>query len=94
MKIGKVNQWIDSGSTPVNVMGKFQLKPMQRAILNCLEKNNVLANLPTGFGKSLLFQYFAASITDKNKCVILVVPLRALLWDVIREAENLSINAQ
>jgi superfamily II DNA helicase RecQ len=94
MKVGTVEEWVREGSTPRNVMGIFELKNMQKAILNCLEKNNVMANLPTGFGKSLLFQYPASSCHGNSSTVIVVVPLRALLWDVMREARNLRIQAE
>jgi superfamily II DNA helicase RecQ len=57
---------------------------MQRAILNCLQVSDVIANLPTGFGKSLLFQYPASLQKLNEKCIIVVVPLKALLWDSIR----------
>jgi superfamily II DNA helicase RecQ len=60
---------------------------MQKAILNCLQVSNVIANLPTGFGKSLLFQYPASLQPLNLQCVLVVVPLKALLWDTIREAK-------
>ena len=60
MKHAKAAEWIGRGKTPDQVFGKMVLKPLQKAILNCLEQNDVVANLPTGFGKSLLFQYPAS----------------------------------
>jgi superfamily II DNA helicase RecQ len=57
---------------------------MQIAIINCNKLNDVLVNLPTGFGKSMLFQYPASKLL--NECIIIFVPLRALLWDSIKEA--------
>jgi superfamily II DNA helicase RecQ len=41
-----------------------------------------LVNLPTGFGKSMLFQYPASKLF--NECIIIFVPLKALLWDSIK----------
>jgi superfamily II DNA helicase RecQ len=32
---------------------------MQTAIINCNKEFDVLVNLPTGYGKSMLFQYQA-----------------------------------
>jgi superfamily II DNA helicase RecQ len=57
---------------------------MQKAILNCLEVSDVVANLPTGFGKSLLFQYPASLQKVNINCILVIVPLKALLWDTIR----------
>lgn len=57
---------------------------MQIAIIKCNLLNDVLVNLPTGFGKSMLFQYSASKLF--NECIIIFVPLRALLWDSIKEA--------
>lgn len=65
IKIAKIADWIDKGNTPNTVFGKLQLKTMQKAILNCLQVSDVIANLPTGFGKSLLFQY-PASLQKTN----------------------------
>ena len=40
------------------------LKPMQIAIVNCsyLHGYDILVNLPTGFGKSMIFQYIASQL--------------------------------
>ncbi len=80
MRIGVVKEWV-KGEQSAN-FGEIRLKPMQLAILNCNKENDVLVNLPTGFGKSLLFQYQAAQLRDK--CVVVFVPLRALLWDCLK----------
>lgn len=93
MKIAKMAEWVEKGSTPAMVFNKFELKPMQRAILNCLMVSDVVANLPTGFGKSLLYQYPASLQKRNKKCIIVIVPLKALLWDSIREARDLGITA-
>lgn len=61
--ISKLAEWVDNGVTPETVFGTMKLKGLQKAILNCLQKHDVIANLPTGFGKSLLFQYPASLIT-------------------------------
>lgn len=59
-KTAKMLDWVDRGKTPLIVFKIFELKTMQKAILNCLQISNVIANLPTGFGKSMLFQYQAS----------------------------------
>ena len=59
----------------------IQLKPMQTAIINCNQKYDVMVNLPTGYGKSMLYQYQA--LLSNNKTIIVIVPLKALLWDAI-----------
>lgn len=80
MRLGKISDWTKSGEEIT--FKNIRLKPMQAAIINCNRSNNVLVNLPTGFGKSLLFQYPASQLIDK--CVIVFVPLKALLWDCLK----------
>lgn len=80
MRIGVIKDWVKPGQSAL--FGDIRLKPMQIAILNCNKDNDVLVNLPTGFGKSLLFQYQAAQLQDK--CIVVFVPLRALLWDCLK----------
>jgi superfamily II DNA helicase RecQ len=89
MKIGKISEW----TSPLEnkLFGVIKLKPMQMAIINCNRDNDVLVNLPTGFGKSLLFQYPASQL--KGKCCIVFVPLKALLWDCLKEAELHNLTA-
>jgi superfamily II DNA helicase RecQ len=58
MKIGTIKEWVKPGESMS--FGEIKLKPMQMAILKCNRTNDVLVNLPTGFGKSLLFQYPAS----------------------------------
>jgi superfamily II DNA helicase RecQ len=83
MKIGAIKDWAKPGE--ISNFGQIKLKPMQIAILKCNKAHDVLVNLPTGFGKSLLFQYPAAQL--QNKCIVVFVPLKALLWDCLKEAE-------
>lgn len=47
-------------------------------------------NLPTGYGKSMLYQYPALTST---RCTVVFIPLRALLWDALAEARKLGIPA-
>jgi hypothetical protein len=36
LKIAKMADWANKGSTPSKIFNKFELKTMQKAILNCL----------------------------------------------------------
>ena len=89
MKIGKVSEWSDV-SQEVTFKG-IRLKPMQLAIINCNQRHHVLANLPTGFGKSMLFQYPASRLTRTT--ILVFVPLKALLWDSLKEATLFNLSA-
>ena len=74
---------------------KLQLKPEQRnAVEYLLNHDDVLAVLPTGYGKSLIFQLFAvaASIEMKEPQTVLVVcPLKSIIEDQLAEAESMGI---
>ena len=62
----------------------FCLKPLQVKCFECLLKGqDIIAVLPTGFGKSLLFQLlpdFLPVKADKN-IVIVVCPLNSIIGD-------------
>lgn len=80
MEVGKIS---DFRKEEENITFRgIKLKPMQVAVINCIKKYHVLANLPTGFGKSMLFQYPASQLKDKT--VLVFVPLKALLWDCLK----------
>ena len=76
---------------------KLQLKPKQRnAVEYLLNHDDVLAVLPTGYAKSLIFQLFAvaASIERKEPQTVLVVcPLKSIIEDQIAKAESMGIPA-
>jgi len=80
MKIGKVSDW--TSALEKKIFGVIKLKQMQIAILNCNKDHDVIVNLPTGFGKSLLYQYPASKLV--KKCIVIFVPLKALLWDSLK----------
>ena len=72
------------------------LKPEQRKALNyLLNGKDVLVVLPTGFGKSLIFQLFAvAGQVEMVKTVALVIcQLQSIVDDQIAEARSLGISA-
>jgi superfamily II DNA helicase RecQ len=89
MQNGAIKDWTLPGEALT--FGDIRMKPMQIAILNCNRRHDVLVNLPTGFGKSLLFQYPASKL--KDQCVVVFVPLKALLWDCLKEAELHKLTA-
>lgn len=89
MRLGAVKDWVRPGDS--ETFGPIKLKPMQLAILRCNRQHDVLVNLPTGFGKSLLFQYPASKL--QGSCIVVVVPLKALLWDCLKEAELHGLTA-
>ncbi|XP_028417277.1 ATP-dependent DNA helicase Q1-like [Dendronephthya gigantea] len=75
----------------------FVLKPLQ---IKCFEPIlngfDVVDVLPTGFGKSLLFQLlpnFLPTKADKN-IVIVVCPLNAIIEDQLKVAKNIGIEAE
>ncbi|PFX12626.1 UBX domain-containing protein 4 [Stylophora pistillata] len=72
------------------------LKSEQRNAVNYLvKKDDVLALLPTGYGKSLIFQLFAvaASIEGEERQTVLVICLLKSMEDQIAEAGSMGIPA-
>ena len=76
---------------------KINLKKEQKiAIDSLLNGEDVVAVLPTGFGKSLIFQTFvmASQLALKEQATVLVVaPLNSLTEDQISEANEMGISA-
>ena len=74
------------------------LKDEQSVALKAfVEKKDVFAVLPTGFGKSLIYQ-LAPLVGKKlglseNPLVVVVSPLLALMEDQIREATSMGLTA-
>ena len=85
---GLVAEWQQSSTIIPHL--NIPLKPMQSAIVSCNRLHNVLVNLPTGYGKSMLYQYPALL---SIKTTIVIVPLRSLLWDSVIEARKLNLSA-
>ncbi len=80
----------------------FVLKDEQNKAITDLQKRDVLAILPTGFGKSLIYQYFAVAMKAKKMkpyksstcaAALVICPLTSIIDDQISEAENLGISA-
>lgn len=74
-----------------------ELKHEQRvAINNLLDGNDVLAVLPTGYGKSFIFQIFVLACERERRMsasVIVICPLKSLVDDQIEEAKAIGISA-
>ena len=81
----------------VGSFASFCLKPLQvKCFEHVLNGFDVVAVLPTGYGKSLLFQLlptFLATKTDNN-IVIVVCPLNAIIEDQLKVAKNIGIKAE
>ena len=74
---------------------QFQLKEQQvTAVKNLLSNHDVLAVLPTGYGKSLIFQSFVVAkelLENAKACVVVICPLTSIIQDQIAEAKSLAI---
>jgi len=60
-----------------------------------LERKDVFAVLPTGFGKSLIFRVFAEAKTSQLQqevSVLIISPLVSIIQDQILEAKSLEIS--
>ena len=74
------------------------LKEKQLSILKLivLEKKDVLAVLPTGFGKSLIYQTIApfADFIERGKSIVIVIsPLNALIKDQVTKLRETGLRA-
>ena len=65
----------------------------QKAVENLMDGNDVLAVLPTGYGKSRIYQAFS-QITDTstggNSLVLVVAPLMSIIQDQLSTLERLN----
>ena len=75
------------------------LPEQQKAIRSFFQGKNVFVNLPTGFGKSLIFQCLpiVADIVHKkprgSSIIVVISPLRSLMEDQVRYLMSLGIPA-
>ena len=80
-------------------LGLEDLKHQQkRALQSFLRGHDVFVCLPTGFGKSVVFQaapfcHEFMNKVDGNSFVIVVVPLKALVRDQVERCKGLNISA-
>ena len=76
---------------------KIILKSEQEtAVKELLAGRDVMAILPTGFGKSLIFTVFAIAkeqLRSEKTCVIVVSPLKSIIDDQIAEMASLDFTA-
>ena len=75
----------------------LELRPEQKqAIYTLLSRPDLLAVLPTGFGKSLIFQFLVQVkeiLLGKTACVIVVCPLKSIVPDQMTEASSMGLTA-
>ena len=75
------------------------LNPHQKTAIQQLinEKKNVFVNLPTGFGKSLMYQALPIVIDEVSNCfghiVVVVSPLLSLMDDQVAYLTSLGVSA-
>lgn len=60
----------------------FFLKPKQVDCLKAIQEKDTVAILPTGYGKSLIFEllpHFSKCVCDIKSIVIIIAPLNAII---------------
>ena len=68
----------------------------KQAVRTLLSRRDLLAILPTGFGKSLIFQLLVQVkeiLSGKPACVIVVCPLKSIVYDQLSEATAMGLTA-
>jgi superfamily II DNA helicase RecQ len=67
----------------------------KQAVVGVLNGKDVMAILPTGFGKSLIFQLFTLVKMHKDELtsIVIVSPLTSIMEDQIKDFEYLGISA-
>ena len=72
-------------------------KEQEEALFNFVSKKDVFVNLPTGFGKSLIYQMTPMVVKQLGLCmnpIILVIsPLVSLMQDQVNQLKNHGISA-
>ena len=73
----------------------FIFKPLQIRCLEAVLSGDVVAMLPTGYGKSLIYQMLPAYLDTKNKrnFVIIVCPLNSIIEDQLNVLEKWGFSA-
>ncbi len=74
-----------------------RLKDQQRlAIVSLLQGKDVVCILPTGFGKSLIFQQYILTklkIKETVPCILIISPLKSVVEDQIKELSKFGLSA-
>jgi superfamily II DNA helicase RecQ len=74
-----------------------RLKDQQRlAIVSLLQGKDVVCILPTGFGKSLIFQLYILTklkIKETVPCILIISPLKSVVEDQIKELSKFGLSA-
>lgn len=80
-----------------DVLENFVLKQEQQDAIRQLSRNkDVLAVLPTGFGKSIIFRFgvrVKQLLTKKHCCMVVVCPLKSIVDDQVVEAQEIGLKA-
>ena len=66
------------------------------AVVSLLDGQDVLAVLPTGFRKSLIFQVFVLAAEmerERFQTALVLCPLQSIISDQISEARNMGLSA-
>ena len=99
-------EFLDKALEKLNILRRSQReiilkKEQQVAIEQLLLGNDVLAVLPTGFGKSMIFTVFLIAKQEMDKqqdnnlttCILVISPLASIISDQIAEIESLGFKA-
>ena len=72
-------------------------KEQKTCLLNLARGKDVFAIMPTGFGKSLIFQLFPrlakAALSLENSTIIVVSPLISIMRDQVEQLQKLGFSA-
>ena len=70
----------------------------EKALYSLLEGNDVLAVLPTGFGKTMIFTMFSVAARERTLqapvSVLVISPLNSIITDQIADLEGLCKAAE
>ena len=80
-----------------NLPRDFNIKREQKeAVISLLQGKDVMAVLPTGFGKSFIYQLYVLardSLTQSDSAILVVSPLRSIMEDQVLELEERDMPA-
>ena len=93
-----MSECIESALRRCGLRNSLTLKPEQLKSLEVvLAGSHVIAVLPTGFGKSLIYQLlpfaFDLQTDSSSSCLLVVSPLVALMVQQVERARRLGLNS-